>query len=212
MSTRGTLVVFGASGAIGREIVDAALRAGWDVRGFTRDASRLEARPGLTVVEGDATDPAAVAGAIAGASAVVNALGPATNRREEIEQTVAAIGNILAGMHRHGVRRLVSLSGAAVDVAGDRKPMGARIASRIVRLLAANVVRAKQREYEVIAASDVEWTVARPGRVTAAPPAGRTVPGDRLYSRSISAADLAAFMVEEIDRRDYVRSAPFVSG
>lgn len=182
------------------------------VRGFTRDASRLEARRGLTVVAGDATDPAAVARAIAGASAVVNALGPATNRREEVDQTVAAIRNVLAGMAEHGVGRLVSLSGAPVDVAGDRKPVGARIASRIVRLFAGNVVRAKQREYEEIAASDVEWTIARPARVTDTPPVGRSVPGDRLHSRTVAAADLAAFMVEEIDRRDYVRGAPFVSG
>lgn len=205
-------MVFGASGVIGGEIVEIALKAGWAVRAFTRDATRIDARRGLVVVAGDATDAASVAGAIAGSAAVVNALGPATNRREEVDQTVLAIRNILAGMDRHGVRRLVSLSGAAIDVAGDRKPLGARIASRIVRLLAGNVVRAKQREYEAIAASNVDWTIARPGRVTDAPPVGRAVPGDRLYSRTIAAADLAAFMVEEIDRRDYVRGAPFVSG
>lgn len=212
MSTQRTLVVFGASGFVGRQVVEAALRAGWAVHAFTRDASRLAGRPGLTVVEGDASDAAAVARAITGASAVVNALGPSTNRRDEIDLTVVAIRNILAGMAHHGVRRLVSLSGAAVDVAGDRKPLGARLASRLVRLFAGNVVRAKQREYEEIAASGVEWTIVRPPRVTDAPPVGRTVPGDRLYSRTVSAADLAAFMVGEIDGRDHVRGAPFVSG
>lgn len=204
--------MFGASGAIGHRVVEAALAAGWSVRAFTRNADRIEARAGVTAFVGDAGDPDAVAGAITGADAVVNALGPTSNRREEVDAAVAGIRNILAGMQHHGVRRLVSLNGAAVDVPGERKPFGGRLASAIVKVFAGNVVRAKQREYEEIAASDLDWTVVRPPRVTDTPAVGRAVPGDRLYSRRISEVDLAAFMVEELDRRAYVRQAPFVSG
>lgn len=206
------LVVFGASGAIGARVVEAAVAAGWSVRAFTRSADRVEARPGVMVVTGDARDPEAVAGAIAGADAVVNALGPTSNRREEIEAAVTGIRTILDAMHRHGVRRIVSLNGAAIDVPGEPKPLGGRVASVLVRVFAGNVVRAKQREYEEIAASDLDWTVVRPPRVTDTPAVGRAVAGDRLYSRRISEIDLATFMVEELDGREYVRRAPFVSG
>jgi putative NADH-flavin reductase len=212
MADRGLVVVFGASGAIGRRIVDEALRAGYRVRAFTRDAARVPPRRGLEIVEGDAADAEAVARAIAGTAAVVNALGPTTNGRAEIERTVGAIRNILAGMESHRVRRLISLNGAAVTEPGERKPVGARIAGAIVRLFAGNVVRAKQREYEEIASSDVEWTIVRPPRVSDTPRVGRAVAGDRLYSRRVSEIDLAEFMVKELEAREYVRRAPYVSG
>lgn len=212
VADRGLIVVFGATGAIGRRVVDEALRVGYRVRAFTRDAAKVPARRGLEVVEGDAADPEAVARAIAGTGAVVNAMGPTSNQRAEVDRTVVAIRNVLAGMDRHGVRRLVSLNGAAVTETGERKPVGARIAGAIVRLFAGNVVRAKQREYEEIAASDVEWTIVRPPRVTQAPAVGRAIASDRLHSRTVSEVDLAAFMVVEIDGREHVHAAPYISG
>jgi putative NADH-flavin reductase len=204
--------VFGASGAIGRRVVGAALAANWQVRAFTRSGDKVEALPGVIVAVGDALDADAVARAVAGADAVVSALGPISNRREEVDAAVVGIRNILSAMGAHGVRRLVALNGAAVTMPGERKPLGGRIASAVVRLFVRNVVEAKQRELEEIAASDLDWTVVRPPRVTATPPAGRAVPGDRLHSRRISEVDLAAFMVSELDAREYVRRAPFVSG
>jgi nucleoside-diphosphate-sugar epimerase len=166
----------------------------------------------VNVAVGDALDADAVARAVAGADAVVSALGPISNRREEVDAAVVGIRNILSAMRVHGVRRLVALNGAAVTMPGERKPLGGRIASALVRLFVRNVVEAKQREVEEIAASDLDWTIVRPPRVTDTPPAGRAVPGDRLHSRRISEVDLAAFMVSELDAREYVRRAPFVSG
>jgi len=207
-----TIVVFGASGVIGRHVVDEAVRAGYRVRAFTRDASKIPARDGVEPIQGDALDPDAVARAIQGSHAVISALGPTTNRKEEVEKSVTAIRNIVRAMDRWGVRRLVGLSGAAVQIAGERKPLGGRIASFIVRLLAGNVVRAKQREYEETAATTLDWTVVRPPRVVDRPAAGRAIASDRLHSRSISESDLAAFMVSEVDAAEHVREAPFVSG
>ncbi len=68
-----------------------------------------------------------------------------------------------AGAH---VRRLVALSGAGIEVRGDRKPAIDRLASRVVRRMARHVVGARQGEFEVFTASDLEWTALRPPLVT----------------------------------------------
>lgn len=204
------VALFGASGAIGRVILDTALRAGHDVVAFTRDASRVPPRPHVTVSEGDAADAAAVERTIAQAEAVINALGPASNTAREVDASDLSMHNILAAMDRAGVRRLVSLSGAAVDVPGERKPVSGRLVSSAVRALARHVVAAKQREFDTLAASGVDWTAVRPPRVVDAAPTGYLA-GDRLDGRTVTRADLAAFMVDQLQDDRYIRQAPYVS-
>jgi len=67
------LVVFGASGATGRPIVEQAVAAGHEVTAFVRDPAT--APPGARVVSGDVLDAAAVDAAVAGHNVIVSALG-----------------------------------------------------------------------------------------------------------------------------------------
>jgi len=152
-----------------------------------------------------------VARSLVGADAVINALGPTTRSREEVSRFETIARNLVAGMRGAGVRRLVDLGGAGITLRGEHKPLGGRIASLIVRAIVPHVVAAKQREYEIIADSDLDWTIVRPPRVTERPATGRTTAGERLAGRSITRDDLARFMVEQLTDTTYVRKAPFVS-
>lgn len=183
------------------------------MKAFTRDASRIGVQHGrVQIVEGDAGSAAQVAEAIAGTEAVISALGPSSNRPAEVEIALAAVASILAAMKQHSVGRLIALSGAAVEVPGERKSPGDAIASAVVRLLARHVVAAKQREFELIQASEVDWVVVRPPRVTDGPLTGRYRTGRiRLGPRSaISRADLADFMVRQLTDDTYLGQAPFI--
>lgn len=106
-------MVFGASGRTGRHLVRQALEEGHEVTAFVRDPARLgldHAR--LRVVAGDVMDAARVEEAVADSEAVLSALGHTRTSAKDI-QTVGT-KNIVAAMHRHGVRRIVSLTGAGV--------------------------------------------------------------------------------------------------
>jgi putative NADH-flavin reductase len=207
------VTVFGATGGIGRHAVEQALAAGHAVVAFTRDASRLGELAGrVEIVTGDARDSAAVATAIQGADAVIDALGPTTNDASVVDESEVQITGILAGMRAHGVTRLVALNGAGCDMPGERKPIAGRLASAFVRLAARHVVAAKQRELDLLVASEgVDWTAVRPPRVTEGAGGAGYLLGDRLTSRAIAQGDLARAMVDLAATRDHVRGAPYVS-
>lgn len=208
------LAVFGATGRIGRHVVEQAVAQGHAVIAFVRDPSRLPVpAERLTVVTGDIGDPSAVETAVAGAGAVISALGPKHNTAAEAQRVVEGMRNVLAAMERHGVRRLVNLSGGAIRVPGEWKRPAGAIASAVVRLLARHVVAAKQREFELIRRSGLDWVAVRPPRVTDGPLTGRYRTGDvALGPRSrISNRDVADFMLRQLTDDSYLRQAPFVS-
>lgn len=207
------LLVVGATGTIGSAVVEAANRAGHEVTVLARSPEKIaEAGWGSSVRTrvGDLLDATAVADTLPEQEAVINAVGSSPDPAQ-LEVPATIMRNLLAGMDRHGIRRLVGLAGGAVDVPGERKPLSGRLTSAMVRLLARNVVAAKQREFAVVHASDLDWTMVRPPRVTPGPPTGRVEVGDRLHSFRISSGDLAEAMVRLVAGRDWLRRAPYVS-
>ena len=70
------LLAFGATGSVGRELVEQALEQGHSVTAFVRDPAKLGiAHPELQIFQGDALDPASVEAAVRGQQAVLCALG-----------------------------------------------------------------------------------------------------------------------------------------
>ena len=128
--------------------------------------SRTSAQPGedgrIPYLVGDVTDQDAVDRAVEGTDAVIAALGPRSNSADAEETLAIGMRNLVAAMDRHDARRLIALSGAGVDVDGDRKPLVDRVISRVVRRFARHVVGAKQREFEIFSATDLEWPALRP--------------------------------------------------
>jgi putative NADH-flavin reductase len=114
------IVVFGANGPTGRQVVSQAVGAGHEVAAVTRHPWQIQARERLAVVRADARDEAAVDGAVAGAGAVLSALG-VSYTRQPVSVYSAGTGNIIAAMGRHGVRRLVVAGTAAATGPATRR-------------------------------------------------------------------------------------------
>jgi hypothetical protein len=110
-----------------------------------------------------------------------------------------------------GVTRFIGISGAGIDVPGDRKATKDRIISAMVRTLGGAVAKDKPAEYQVFADSTLDWTLVRPPRLLDTPATGRVshhrhTPGHW----SIPRADLATFLVDVLEGHLYPRQAPFV--
>ncbi len=105
------IVVFGASGGVGMEVVRQALQSGHIVTAFVRSPGKFTTtHPNLTVFEGDSMDAEAVSKAIAGQEAVISTLGP--TRPPVPHMMKISAQNIVAGMKNQGIRRLVQGTGA----------------------------------------------------------------------------------------------------
>ena len=204
------VTLFGATGRIGSLVLADALAAGHDVTILTRGVPPVPTDDRVTAFTGDIANVAAVRRTVEGSEAVVAALGPRSNDRDAELALELGMRNLVAAMADAGVSRLVALSGAAVDVPGDKKPVIDRVVSRFVRVAARHVVGAKQREFAVFAASDLAWTALRPAIVTDGDARGYHLAEHLRAGARVTRADVAAAIVDQLDDLGFIRAAPFV--
>lgn len=187
------IAVLGATGAIGSELVAQARAAGHDVVTLPRD-------------------PAGMRAALAGADAVLSAIGPRTNTAAAADAVLRTARDLCEAMAECRVARLVLVSGAATDMPGDRKRVQHRIAGALIKRFARHVVGAKQRELQIVVRSALDWTAVRPPRVVAGGPTSRLrVSLESPLGMILTRGDLAAFMLAQTRSDEYVGRAPFVS-
>lgn len=207
------LAVLGATGRTGSLLVEELLRRGHDLTVLARSPEKLAGLADrVHVVTGSSTDPAALDALLnGGMDAVVSALGPTRKEPDLHTRTATAL---IEAMHAHDVHRFVGISGAGIDVPGDRKGARDKVFSFLIQKLGGAVVADKPREYQVFADSDIEFTLVRPPRLVDGPATGRYVHDAHTPGKSprISRADLAAFLADVVEQGSYPRQAPFVNG
>ncbi|KUL51735.1 3-beta hydroxysteroid dehydrogenase [Streptomyces sp. NRRL F-4489] len=119
------IALFGATGTIGRRVLDEALRRGHQVTAVVRDPAKLTADdPNLTVVEGDVLDPESVAEVAKGQDVVVSAVGGGDGPGH-IATIRPAAESLVAGLRYLGpdAPRLITVGGAG----SLRKPDGTQV-------------------------------------------------------------------------------------
>jgi len=105
------VVVFGASGGVGRQVVEQALARGHEVRAVVRSPGKLSlSDPKLHIVAAELSEREAIDAALRGAESVISALGPSLDRRATGMPLVQGTRNIVDAMETAGVRRATSAS------------------------------------------------------------------------------------------------------
>jgi putative NADH-flavin reductase len=205
------LVVFGASGGTGRELVKQALGHGHTVRAFVRNPDKFKlVHPRLEVVQGDISDAKAVTAAVKGQDAVLSALG--VNNRKPNTVLSDGVRNLLDAMRKQKVKRLVFVSSLGV---GDSKGrLGPLYNWVLLPTLLKHVFADKEAAEELIRNTKLDWTIVRPGGLTHKPLTGKYRAGAdatkrKLFPR-VSRADVADFMLNLLERNQYVRETPAI--
>ena len=205
------IILFGATGQIGRQILDQALERGHKVTAFVRDASKLNVtHPNLSVAEGDARDAQFVAAAMPGHDAVVSALGPGGPEVSDKYLDILTDGtrHLVEGMKAAGLRRIVALgSVATLNATPDtllRDMPGFPAFAR-------NISGAHLESLKTLQASGLDWTVLCPAPVVE--PGERTghyrvradfvLEGDP-QSTKITTGDAADFVLNEVEQNKYI--------
>lgn len=206
------IIIFGASGRTGKPLVEQALAAGHEVAAFVRDPSKLGIDHGrLTVTEGNVKDPDRVREAISDADAVLSALGHTKTSAKDV-QTVGT-ENILAAMKEAGVRRLVSLTGAGVSDPEDEPKLSDKAITTLLKLLQKDVLEDGENHAWAIEKSGLDWIIVRGPRLTEGEKKGEYRVGyvGKNSGTKISRADVADFMLRQLDNDKYIGQKPMIS-
>lgn len=209
------LIIFGATGPTGQQLVQQALARGHQVRAFVRDPAKVELRhDNLEVVQGDMLDPVTVDRALArGADAIVLALG--IFHRQPLTELSEGTSQILASMKKHGLRRLAVVTSLGV---GDSAGQGDFLARMFQKLALKHVLADKERQEQLVRDSDLDWTVVRPPRLMNRAPSDRELvawqgptPRGKRLTWQTARASVAAFVLDVLARGAYIKAAVNIS-
>ncbi|MEM7532887.1 MAG: SDR family oxidoreductase [Chloroflexota bacterium] len=204
------ILIFGATGSIGRELVKQALAQGYAVTAFVRDPAKMEIKHGsLTITKGDVMDPASVERAVHGHDAVLCSLGAG------LKGTVRAAGtqHIIRAMEKAHVRRFICQTTLGVgDSQGNLNFYWKYIMFGML-LRSAFVDHVKQEQS--VQQSDLDWTIVRPAAFTDDETTGQYRHGfagtDKTTTLTISRADVADFMLKQLSDDTYLHATPGLS-
>jgi len=196
------LLVLGATGHTGREIVDLALDRGHVVTAYVRSPQKMTQKgPGLKVERGDALDVDRLAKALEGQDAALSALGlPPRQALRPSTFMAESMASVVAAMKRAEVCRLAVVSAAVLF------PLQGAFYS-FFRWMLQHHARDLAAMEGVIQATVLDWTIARPPRLVAGPeaPARIEVNGLPPGGRVISFRSVAAFLLDCVEGQEHSR-------
>lgn len=202
------VLIVGATGGTGRELVAQALERGHEVTVLARRPEALAVRhERLQIRKGDVLDPASIEAVMSGQQGVLCALG---HRRYLGPSRILSEGtrHLLRSMEAHGVPRFVCETSLGIGSSAGR--MGLYYTLFVIPTVLPFYFWDKARQERLIAESRTAWTIVRPGALNNGPRRGRYRDGNvgsYFGTVGISRADVAAFMLDQLDDDRYLNAA-----
>jgi putative NADH-flavin reductase len=201
------LLILGATGPTGRQLIRQALEAGHSVLALVRD--RTKVTEAIEVIQGDATDSSAVASSVHGRDAILSALGTSKSFKGGIMTRAMTV--LLPAMQQAGVKRLILVSAFGV---GESFNDASAIQKFFFRTVLRSIYADKATADAMIEASPLEWTIVRPVALTNGPRTGNFRVGEHLQLAGfprVSRADVADFMIRELKEQAWVRKTVVIA-
>jgi len=203
------IILFGATGLTGREILLQALENGHEVKAVVRNPELLKTKHAkLTIIMGDVLNAQAVEEAIAGSDVVISAIGTGTSFSKARKPTTLysdGFRNIVTAMRKHKIKRFVAL----LSVGTIPDPNEALIHKIMIRPMLKGTYDDMRRAESFLAECvDIDWTGIRPLRLMNTPRTGKYRTGlDILPPKGveISRADVAEFMLKQMYTNENLR-------
>ena len=198
------ILVISGSSRTGRELISQGMERGHSMTAFVRDLGKVSAMPAaVTKVAGDALDAKAVADAITGHDAVMIAIG---DRKTFV--SAATVRNAIAGMKAAGVKRIVVLS--AYGTGDSAHGLYGFMIKRMGGKLNADKTEAER----LLSESGLDWVSVRAPVLSEGRRTGRfkAATGVAINAfRRLSRADLAAFMLDQVEGDAFLRQRPVIA-
>lgn len=204
------LLILGATGPTGRNLLGQGLDAGHEITALVRNANRLTiTHPRLTTIVGDATDASALDKAVGGKDAVLSALGAGNSLKSDIASR--AVAALVSALKAQGVRRIVYLSAFGV---GTSFLHASPIQKLAYKTLLRGIFADKAKADAMLRQSGLDWTLVYPTLLTNGPRTGSYRVGEHLAMKGmarISRADVADFMLAQLSTNEWVNRTAVIS-
>lgn len=205
------ILVIGATGPTGQQIVEQGLAQGHEVTALVRNPNKFEMQHNsLQILKGDILDPASL-DAVQQQDAVISSLGTKKIGLEPVTLLSEGTKNLLQTMERHSVKRLICITGLG---AGDSKGHGGWLYDKLILpLILRRIYDDKDRQEAEIRQSSLNWVIVRPGILTNDPAKGdyRVLTDlTGVTAGKISRADVAAFVLQQLTGDRYLYQTPLV--
>lgn len=206
------VLVLGANGPTGRQVVRQALDRGLAVTALTRNPDTFPITHGqLHVVGGDATDPTTMNAAVAGCDAVISVIGTAYTFKP-VEVYSAAARGAVGAMQQQGLRRIVVVTSMGVP---KKVQDGGIVQRRLLQLMRSTFSRTLYDDMldmeRIVIDSGLDWTIVRPPGLSDDPATGYAIADTRIDEPAMSRADLAAALLDQLTDDRWIRRVAAVA-
>lgn len=207
------ITIFGATGETGRQLVEQALAAGHEVVAYVRNPTKLTVNHELLkVIQGELADASLIESAVSGANAVMSTLGPrGGSKNKPITQ---GMQNIIVAMKKQGVNRLIITSTLNAKDPNDKPDFKTKALVHLVKLTMHDAYEDIVSVVETVRNSDLDWTIVRLTMLNNDSKSGKFkvgYVGTGKVGTWISRADIADFMLKQVEQTEYLRQAPAIS-
>lgn len=207
------VIIFGATGGIGKWAVKHALEKGYHVTAYVRNKQKMVIHDDkLAVVQGEISDYEKVKSAMAGQDAVIWCVGiPMKNKLVKFESQKGH-EILLKAMKEQGVKRLIDWGTPSVAFDKDKKSFITVVPGIMAGIMFSKAKAEMVAIGEMLKESDLDWTMVRFMMPQDTPYTGKVKAGfgDIKMNFAISREDIGAFMVEQVANKDYIRSMPII--
>ena len=208
-----TIALLGASGKTGQHFLEQALEKGYNIKALVRDPGKIiQESDKLEIIPGDVLNPGDVEDLIKNTDLVVSLFGHVKGSPDWVQTD--GTRNITEAMKKHGVKRIISLSGGGLRFPEKDQPKFMdKMIKGIMKLMVPQILKDAEKHHEVLSESGLSWVIVRGPMLTNDPPKGKYRIGwvGVNASTKIARADLADLILQLVEDKSYDRQMPFVS-
>lgn len=212
MQQSSTIAVIGGTGKAGKYVVNLLIQRGFHLKILLRNPKKFQIKsPQIETIQGDVKDYDTVLSLIKDTEAVISALGlgqPAS----ETSIFSQATTNIIQAMSACNIQRYVIITGINVNTPFDKKSVKTQYATDWMYTNYPNSTADRQKEYDILLASNIDWTLIRLPLIEQTDEVGEVqISLEDCVGDKISATVLANFLITQLTDNKYIKQSPFLS-
>jgi putative NADH-flavin reductase len=207
------LLIIGGTGGTGKQLIKQALEQGHSLTALVRNPEKVKIdHPNLKVIKGNVLDLEKVQDAVAGQDAVLSVLG---HKRYFIKTKILSEGskNIIHAMEKHNVNRFICVTTLGIN--DSRFKLGLYYTLFVIPFIVFFYFLDKAKQEKLIQSSKLNWTIVRPGQLTNGKKRGSykhgAHVGNYILTKMISRADVAHFILSQLNDITYLHNTPGVT-